>query len=449
MTAIAAVVLFTLSASPASPPEGLTPAERGYWYLTNKAYLTIDFDEQDLAESYKEWPEPLRSQAKLATAKERRKMAFKRYGLTTRPGDDSGKPLQYAVNDKDQWIMNCFSCHGGQVEGKVIPGLPNSNYALQTLTEETRLVKSRLGKTLSRMDVGSAFIPLDDGNGLTNAVVFGVALLAVRHRDLTLNNNAKMPRLIHHAMDPPPWWHLQKKKFLYIDGFAEKDPRALMQFMLIKENGPREFREWESDYRDVNAFIHSLKAPKYEGEVNQAKAAAGETVFNNHCARCHGTYGKDETYPEKLVPIGDIGTDPVRLKALSPTDRRWYGESWFAHHGKKELKADPGGYVAPPLDGVWATAPYFHNGSVPTLWHVLHPDARPKVWRRSYAGYDHKRTGLEVEEFETFPADLSDDREKRFIYDTSKFGKSNAGHLYPEELNEREKIDLLEYLKTL
>ena len=42
------------------------------------------------------------------------------------------------------------------------------------------------------------------------------------------------------------------------------------------------------------------------------------------------------------------------------------------------------GYQAPPLDGVWATAPYFHNGSVPTLAGVLNSKARPKVFTRSY-----------------------------------------------------------------
>ena len=65
--------------------------------------------------------------------------------------------------------------------------------------------------------------------------------------------------------------------------------------------------------------------------------------------------------------------------------------------------ADPGGYVPPPLDGIWASAPYFHNGSVPTVWHVLHPDERPKVWLRSEDGYDFKSVGLEFEIFETLP----------------------------------------------
>jgi hypothetical protein len=41
------------------------------------------------------------------------------------------------------------------------------------------------------------------------------------------------------------------------------------------------------------------------------------------------------------------------------------------------IAANIGGYVAPILNGVWATAPYLHNGSVPTLWHLMHPESRP------------------------------------------------------------------------
>jgi len=47
------------------------------------------------------------------------------------------------------------------------------------------------------------------------------------------------------------------------------------------------------------------------------------------------------------------------------------------------------GYQAPPLDGIWATANYFHNASVPTVYHVLNSEARPKVFTRTY------RTGVE------------------------------------------------------
>ena len=53
----------------------------------------------------------------------------------------------------------------------------------------------------------------------------------------------------------------------------------------------------------------------------------------------------------------------------------------FAH----ELSVEStGGYVATPLTGVWATAPYLHNGSVPTLAALLDSTTRPKYWSRKY-----------------------------------------------------------------
>jgi len=105
--------------------------------------------------------------------------------------------------------------------------------------------------------------------------------------------------------------------------------------------------------------------------------------------------------------------------------------------------------VAPPLDGVWATAPYFHNGSVPTLWHVLHPDDRPAVWRRSEDGYDQSRVGLEITAHDSVPPSAKSPAERRQFFNAGDFGKSAAGHRFPDALNEEERRAVLEYLKTL
>ena len=159
---------------------------------------------------------------------------------------------------------------------------------------------------------------------------------------------------------------------------------------------------------------------------------------------------KRDTYPETIVPIAELGTDPVRLGALSVAHREHLKTTWMTRYGADETFTDPGGYVAPPLDGVWATAPYFHNGSVPTLWHVLHPDARPAVWRRDRTadGYDHARVGLAVEELKAVPT-LADPSARREVYNASRPGKSAAGHDFPASLTEDEKRAVLEYLKTL
>ncbi len=428
-------------------------AERGYRLLTETALLPSDFQQSTFDEIWGSWPEPLRSEAEKASLQERRAMAFDRYGLTRRLNDQSGKPLQYVVDADGQWTMNCFSCHGGSVYGKSFPGAPNNRFALQTLTEEIRSTKFRLGKPLSRMDLGSLLIPLGTTHGTTNAVVFGMGLMA--HRDAKLNLVDRMPQsFVHHDMDAPPWWHFHKRPYIYIDGFAQKGHRALMQFMLVPENGPEFFRDNENKFRDVYAYLSSLRPPNYEGAIDNGLAEQGRVVFNNNCAECHGTYSSDQTipYPNRRIPIEELGTDPVRLTALTVAGRSKYANSWFAHAGtarEHKTVVDPDGYVAPPLDGIWASPPYFHNGSVPTLWHVLNPKDRPAVWRRTTEEIDPQRVGFQIEVVDRVPLGEPDVAVRRSYFDTRRFGKSNAGHAYPDRLSEDQKWAVLEYLKTL
>src|SRR5262249_60325076 len=90
------------------------------------------------------------------------------------------------------------------------------------------------------------------------------------------------------------------------------------------------------------------------------------------------------------------------------------------------------GYQAPPLDGIWATAPYLHNGSVPTLYHVLNSKKRPKLFTRSYKtdkeDYDAKKVGWKFEELKEEPdAKKTPPHETRKVYDTTQPGRGNGG----------------------
>jgi hypothetical protein len=145
-----------------------------------------------------------------------------------------------------------------------------------------------------------------------------------------------------------------------------------------------------------------------------------------------------------------------------------------------------GGYVAQPLHGVWASGPYFHNGSVPTVWDVLKPSDRPNVWRRQqiptseaspggYRGfdtvltraYDYQKLGWKYETLTCDPSatasysmsckPLHDATtppgpnavDDRTIYNTNAFSKGNQGHEYTKVLTDDERRALVEYLKTL
>ena len=423
---------------------------RGYRLLVDTPLLQSDFSQEVFDNLWKVWPKTLRERARLASADVRRKMAFSRYGLTPRE-DNPEKPLQYVVDSSGNWTMNCFACHGGTVYGKPVAGAPNNRLALQTLTEEVRQTKLQLGKPLSRMDLGSLVIPLGTTNGTTNAVVFGMGLMS--QRDVNLNVVFSPPnKFVHHDMDAPVWWTFHKRPNLYIDGFAQKGHRGLMQFLMIPENDRNFFIKHEEDFRDVASYISSLRAPKYRGDINKSLASSGQVVFETNCSKCHGTYGETPFYPNVRIDLSNIGTDPVRLHALEVAGRRKYSRSWFAHaneEGEQETVVDPKGYVAPPLDGIWASAPYLHNGSIPTLWHLLHPDKRPDIWKPMGGEFDERLVGLSIKEVTEIPSDEPDAAVRRSYFNTRNLGKSNAGHDYPAILNDRQREALLEYLKTL
>jgi mono/diheme cytochrome c family protein len=438
-----AFLLSTFLAAATSLAGDEDAARRGYRHLVDTPYLVPDFHQEDFDHVWQVWPEQLRQRAEQATPDERRRLAFRRYGLTPRP-DDPVRPLQYVVDDKGGWTMNCFACHGGEVAGKVVPGLPNQRFALETLTQEIAAIKKKRGRPFGRMEAGALTMPLGTTRGTTNSVVFGIVLMNLRDKDLNYRPKFLRPEFPHHDMDAPPWWHFKRRKTLYIDGFVGKDHRPLMTFMLIPTNSGEKLRGWESDYEDVLRYVASIEAPEYPWEVDAELAARGRRAYKKTCARCHGD---EETYEERVVPIDELGTDPVRLRALTRKLRSDYGASWIGRYGKTPLVAEPEGYVAPPLDGVWASAPYFHNGSVPTLWHVLHPDERPVVWRRKQDGdYDRERVGLAVEELKEVPE--TDAIGRREYFDTRAHSKSAAGHPYPDELSAADKRAVLEYLKT-
>ncbi|MFN0053739.1 MAG: cytochrome c [Planctomycetales bacterium] len=443
---LALVGVVTCGAEPATE----TAAERGYRWLTTRTYLPADFEQGTFDNLWRVWPAEEREAARKASPAERRRMTFQRYGLMERPaGDEAATALGYVPDGKGGWAMNCLACHTGQVAGRVILGAPNTNYALETLTEEVRTLKLQTLKPLGHMDLGSLKMPLGTTRGTTNAVMFGVALGALRDKDLNLRRDFDVPEMMHHDMDAPPFWNVRRKRMLYSDGFVAKGHRPLLQFVMIPQNSGATLRGWESEFADILAWIESLEPPAYPFPIDQSLAAAGQVAFERVCASCHGVYGSGEEFPERIVPWDRVRTDRVRLDSLPVPYRQSMQESWFSGYGAEPYNTDPGGYVAPPLDGIWASPPYLHNGSVPTLWHLLHPDERPVVWRRSPEGYDQSRVGLEISELEEAPVAAKTAAEKREYFDTRRLGKSAAGHLFPDQLSEDEKRAVLEYLKTL
>ena len=424
-------------------------AKLGYELIVNKRYLPVDFDLETLSQVWKVWPKELSEEAEKMAPAQRRKMVFQRYGFSPR-GEDQTKPLQFVIDQNNKLAMNCFACHGGRLydSNDSYPGLPNNRINLETLYDDMRAIKRKIGKPLSGMDVGSALIPMGTTAGTSNAVIFGISLMAFRDRDLNLKSFVIPPYVVHHDMDAPPWWHYKKRKMLYIDGFTEKHHRALMPFIMVKQNDGKKFRGFENDFKNIQTFIESVEPPKYPHPIDQRLAESGRVLFEENCASCHGFYGEKPTYPEKVVPIEEIGTDKVRFTALSKGYRNNYAKSWLTDYGKAKSLVEPEGYVAPPLDGIWATAPYFHNGSVPTLAGILAPKKRPAIWQRTVQKLDKTGVGIMYNTLKKFPKGLTA-AQRRLIFDTSNHGKSNGGHRFAEDLTDEQHNRIIEYLKTL
>ena len=244
--------------------------------------------------------------------------------------------------------------------------------------------------------------------------------------------------------------------------------------------------------------LRGLQSPVWPEEVlpaiDRPLAARGEPLYAQHCVRCHALLDRDDPKRSVVAIVTDIekvGTDPTSARnlatarapsgvlegAISPKGER-YGATVSAvtlladlvtrvlsaqplaaaqavvnaklHKQEKtpkqgEHREDPNdpsasllAYKARPLNGAWASAPYLHNGSVPTLYDLLLPATqRPRRFAVGRWEYDPKKVGR------------VSDGEVPFLLDTSLTGNSNAGHEYGTGLADADRWALLEYLKTL
>jgi mono/diheme cytochrome c family protein len=292
---------------------------------------------------------------------------------------------------------------------------------------------------------------MNSSRGTVNAGMVAAVLLSVRKSDLSMRRfpvplGANIPEL-----DVPPWWHLRRKATMYYDGRIDaRSVRSNMTF-LLGEKSLEELKSLEPTFADIQAYLESLTPPKYPFPIDAASAERGRAVFARTCEKCHGTYGPNGEYPNVIVDLDVIGTDPARAHGLSKRMRDHYNTTWL---GEKEPFAEtPVGYQAPPLDGIWATAPYLHNGSVPTLAALLKSSERPARFKRppstSFDHYDQERVGWKHEVVPEPVPTATPYHQARFVFDSSRFGLGNRGHTFGDKLSDDDRRDLIEYLKTL
>ena len=360
-------------------------------------------------------------------------------------------------NGVDVVAGNCLTCHASTLEGSVVLGLGNagSDFRKSVNTQATLtniLVKKKYGKHSDEYEAFEEFGHLykaiapnivTQNPGVNPAFRLEEACANYRNpADLTYQKNKNFRTIPYTlASDVPPLWNIHKKNALYYNGMGRGDfAKLLMQASVLGIPDSSFARKVHQNFIDVVAWASQLEPPPYPGQIDPALTAKGKSLFEEHCSGCHGTYGENESYPNKLVSLDVAKTDPYYARYFTTVSglAHWYNESWFAHASPESRLEPKEGYIAPPLDGVWATAPYLHNGSVPTLDELLHSASRPVRWQRTQE-YDHEKGGWKY----TLP------QNKKDAYDTRKPGYSNQGHYFGDVLSEEERKAVVEYLKTL
>jgi hypothetical protein len=215
-----------------------------------------------------------------------------------------------------------------------------------------------------------------------------------------------------------------------------------------------------ANLHQLEILTHKLQPPKWPadvlGAIDETKAEQGRQIFEQKCAGCH---------QNRLYAQTEIGTDPNRAnsfgqlvgntpfpKAVGPIldalKKRAFADDGIGPEEQAKMDANPaiwrstGQYLARPLNGAWATGPYLHNGSVPTLSDLLHPDQRPAKFSIGGREFDPVKIG--------YRSDSAVQGANVWVFDTSQPGNSNIGHngdSFGTTLPEDEKAALLEYLK--
>ncbi|HEX8029637.1 MAG TPA: hypothetical protein VF491_14285 [Vicinamibacterales bacterium] len=248
-------------------------------------------------------------------------------------------------------------------------------------------------------------------------------------------------------------------------------------------------------HEPLNPFIDNLPPSPYPfASVDLPRAREGKALFKEHCSSCHAS--RNQT----IYPVSTLGVDPNRtmvntsvsrygLSALVTEACSIYGMNhkgepgadWCVPKGDWQARLDEyfrdtprrvaegtNGYKADVLHGIWAQAPYLHNGSVPTLGQLVCAATRPQKFLRGNLYYDEALVGFE---WLTRPTARYSANDTMLIkeYDTTIPGKANSGHTFGANLcpdtsgldpaRDRKAIEerllksqvgaLLAYLKTL
>jgi len=377
---------------------------------------------------------------------------------------------EYVLNDfvvfnKERKLATpgCFHCHAQEFDGKLVIGLGNSYSKFQInhtsyLNSSQFLIRTVYGKNSKEWQDAERIA--EAGRVLAPQLILQmqgpnpahrIADIMASHRDpvtlkLRTDTSYFETAPANLPTDIPALWLAKKKNAWNYNAMMQGSPvKNLMIATILTLEDSLEASHIYQNMKNVWAYLQQLQAPEYPYAINKELAAKGELIFNNTCSGCHGTYGEKGNYPNKLIPASMIGTDSLMLKYYREYTgyADWYNKSWYATNYNPAWIRPQYGYIAPPLDGVWITAPYLHNGSVPTVEAVLNSKIRPRFWKRNFnkEQYDYEKLGWKYKTLAN--------QGNRKSYNTDIPGYGNYGHYFGDGLSDSERKAVIEYLKTL
>jgi mono/diheme cytochrome c family protein len=409
----------------------------------------------------------------------------KRYGLAFDPAfANDGLPVGMTLTtatilnngaQKPGVTVSCQACHSASLEGHSVDSISNVFFDYQSLNRDMLIA------------MGTPMTPFFESNPDKNSMVTYsnyMGRLSIFIRDAfpwldiyrffaVFANPDASNALVQPLLNELPLrelvksqsWVTYKYKIaagigLYVDGGYKGSPSAThyaLHFTLDPYGNDflaavQRFDQVAPDY------LKSLNAPAYPwaSELNNAQVSRGFTVYSTSCAGCHGTFTQNKgnftlsSYPAQLVDRAIVQTDPLRID---------YPINYEIPDAIKSLYIKTGMYIAPPLVGIWARAPYLHNASVPTLAQVLNSKTRLTLYaihapNPSSDNFDHTAVGWTAVDLSSqTPAELANlklqDPGIRIYNPGDHAGMTNSGHTFGDALSDDQRQDLIAFLKAI
>ncbi|HLM74828.1 MAG TPA: di-heme-cytochrome C peroxidase [Polyangiaceae bacterium] len=342
-------------------------------------------------------------------------------------------------------------------KARVVEKIEQKKVELDTAAEALHLIKSKI-------------VYLERIRGLKTTTFSGFGRLDAFMAARNLLFGEKYAVDVDSPVSLPPIFYLSKLTWFHYDNntnsFLQRNIGQDLGVGAVADMNTGDSTVLLRNLRRLEQIASKLSTPRWPeevlGKIDRERAGRGAEIYKKECASCHD-YGDDGMFPDRTYDLATIGTDPNRannfIKPLG--DKTFVGElavvldklekAAFVREKvtpEEAAKMEPpkiiwrgtGKYASRPLAGVWASAPYLHNGSVPTLYDLLlPPEKRPKTFLTGSRELDTKKVGYET----------SGEKGGAFLFDTSQNANKNTGHTYGTTLSEEQRLDLIEHLKSL